>query len=289
MYLIKFIYALFENNILALKNIKPLKETVYIVYLYSLLKFKKLIVNDILGKKNGAFKIYGKMVYFPDFDLFEMMFIDVFIKQIEALETTNPNPFIIDCGANIGLSSFYLKLKYPNSQIICFEPAKIAFKYLKKNLSQFEGSRVINAAVVGKNVKSVFLETPSISSHADISSSVNPEIGKIRWQKIKVRREKTKAVKLSNYINSNEVVDFVKIDIEGEELAVLKDLVNSKKIKQIKEMFVEYHHHRKNSLVQILKILDNNGFKIIPSGDVRPPLPPFKNKFYIAYFWAYKD
>jgi len=54
-------------------------------------------------------------------------------------------------------------------------------------------------------------------------------------------------------------------------------------------MFVEYHHHRKNSLVQILKILDNNGFKIIPSGDVRPPLPPFKNKFYIAYFWAYKD
>jgi FkbM family methyltransferase len=42
------------------------------------------------------------------------------------------SPYIIDAGANIGLSIIYFKKKYPNSKIVAFEPDKLIFNILKK-------------------------------------------------------------------------------------------------------------------------------------------------------------
>lgn len=288
MTLIKFIYALFENNSIAAKNINPLSEKLYFIYLYTYLKFKKLIFYDLLKIKHGSFVIWGHTIYFPDFSLFEMIFIDIFIKRIEALETTNPSPKIFDCGANIGMSSFYFKIRYPKSRIICFEPARLAFSYLKKNLSQFENCIFINAALVGSNKKSTNLLTPKGSAKADIGSTVSKEVSDIRWKKLILRKEKVSTTTLSQYIKKGEVIDFIKLDIEGMEQEVLNNLVKSGKINKVKEMFVEYHHHEKNSYTDLVNLLTKNGFRLIPGGDVRPPLPRYKNEFYIAYFWAYR-
>ena len=48
-----------------------------------------------------------------------------------------PKPFIIDCGANIGLSVIYLKNLYPDAEIVAFEPDEQNFQLLQKNIASF--------------------------------------------------------------------------------------------------------------------------------------------------------
>ena len=49
------------------------------------------------------------------------------------------------------------------------------------------------------------------------------------------------AVRLSRYVT--KPVDFLKLDVEGSELPVLRDLVSSGTIAQIRQMVIEFHHH----------------------------------------------
>ena len=55
---------------------------------------------------------------------------------------------IIDCGANIGCSAFYLLSKYPDAELIAIEPDEGNFRLLQKNLEPFgERARALQAAV----------------------------------------------------------------------------------------------------------------------------------------------
>jgi FkbM family methyltransferase len=49
---------------------------------------------------------------------------------------------IVDCGANIGCSAFYLLNKYPNARLIAIEPDPANFELCKKNLAAF-GERAV--------------------------------------------------------------------------------------------------------------------------------------------------
>jgi len=52
-----FLWALIENNSFAAKNIPTLPEKLYFIYLYTYLKFKKVIRCDLLGQKAGSLYI----------------------------------------------------------------------------------------------------------------------------------------------------------------------------------------------------------------------------------------
>jgi hypothetical protein len=56
-------------------------------------------------------------------------------------------------------------------------------------------------------------------------------------------------------------VDFLKIDIEGNELEVLKSC--SESLKNVSKIFLEYHSFKDSSqeLSELLKILENNHFR----------------------------
>ena len=71
---------------------------------------------------------------------------------------------------------------------------------------------------------------------------------------------KVNSRKLSQFLDRD--VDLLKMDIEGAEEDVLHELATSGKLRFVKRMHVEYHHHidpRKNALSRILKILEDNG------------------------------
>ena len=69
------------------------------------------------------------------------------------------------------------------------------------------------------------------------------------------------SVILSDYINQR--VDFLKLDVEGAEEFVIEELFEKNKLKLIREMIIEYHHHineEKDKLSKILYILEQGGF-----------------------------
>jgi len=67
------------------------------------------------------------------------------------------------------------------------------------------------------------------------------------------------AVCLSDYLNKG--VDFLKLDIEGNEIEVLEEA--SSKLSSVKRIFVEYHsyYYEEQKLEKLLSILKQAGFR----------------------------
>lgn len=60
---------------------------------------------------------------------------------------------IIDCGANIGITSLYLSNRYPNARIISVEPDPDNFEVLCRNVAKCNRIEPIQAAIVQKAQK----------------------------------------------------------------------------------------------------------------------------------------
>lgn len=155
-------------------------------------------------------------------------------------------PFIIDCGANIGLSIISMKRQYPNAEIIAYEPDDKNFHLLSENIKSFGYSNVTlhKEAVWTSNTTLQFSNAGLMSSKIETGDSNNTVA--------------IKAIRLKDVIDRE--VDFLKIDIEGAEYDVLKDIAD--KLHLVKNMFLEYHgtFAQNGELADIINIIHSCGF-----------------------------
>lgn len=167
---------------------------------------------------------------------------EIFFQEIYKVSLP-PEPYVIDCGANIGLSVIYLKTKYPKAKVIAFEPDSRNFSLLKKNIAVF------GLTSVDLRNEAVWVEDTqlSFSNEGTMSSKV-----------IETGDYKIKAIRLKNLIKTP--VDFLKIDIEGAEYLVLKDI--KEELHFVQNMFLEYHgtFEQNHELIELLNILQATGF-----------------------------
>lgn len=72
-----------------------------------------------------------------------------------------------------------------------------------------------------------------------------------------------KVDRLSNWLS--EPVDFLKLNIEGEELPVLREVAASGKLDNVRELVLEYHGwaNGEQRLGDILNLLDRAGFRYL--------------------------
>ncbi|EKD29072.1 MAG: methyltransferase FkbM family [uncultured bacterium] len=180
---------------------------------------------------------------------FLSMYSAIFEKEIYKFKSENQQVLIIDCGANIGLSTIYFKMKYPDSYIYAFEPDIKIFSVLKKNIEKFNFNNVqlINKALWSSESSMFFME-----EGADAGRIVELEPNKTR--------QKVETVRLRNYLE--KPINLLKIDIEGAETEVLidcKDLLYN-----VNNIFVEYHSfiNVPQTLHSILQILQNAKFRV---------------------------
>jgi hypothetical protein len=69
--------------------------------------------------------------------------------------------------------------------------------------------------------------------------------------------------RLSDYLD--EPVDFLKLNIEGEELPVLQEAAASGRLRNVRELVLEYHGWpgKQQGLGYILNLLDSNGYRYL--------------------------
>lgn len=198
----------------------------------------------------GEIQFDGLTITYTDMHSWYIEYKDIFINHIYHFVTDNPTPHIIDGGGCIGMSVLYFKSLYPNAKILCFEPDEDIFKILCSNISanQLKDVDLIKAGLAGKS--------GTVSFQSD-----GVDGGKI----IKDSGSKTMIdiVQLSFYINTP--IDFLKLNIEGQELPVLQELENSGSIRQIKKMVIEYHGWacEEQKLGDLLIILGRNHFRYL--------------------------
>ena len=200
---------------------------------------------------------------------FYISYKDIFAQRIYYFESQRQDPFILDCGSNIGMSVLYFKHIYPRARVIAFEPDALIFPYLRENIDRngLDNVELARAAVAEREGVLVLLSDGTCGSRlaeyapATISNDLE--------------RCAVPCVRLRDYLN--ERIDFLKMNIEGAEWRVLLDCDGA--LKHVRQMVVEYHHlpGLPRTLHMLLELLHRNGFEyLINSFDSETsPGPPF--------------
>jgi FkbM family methyltransferase len=161
----------------------------------------------------------------------------MFINRIYNYEAHEVAPFILDCGGNIGLSTIWFKLRFPQAHVTVFEADPLIAEVLETNLKRLNlgDVEVVRAAA--------WVENGSVSFCSD-----GADQGRVTKDS---NSQRVVAIRLADRIQ--QPVDLLKMDIEGSEYEVIGDLAESGKLAQIRRLICEVHGvHRNRYLVSDL-------------------------------------
>jgi FkbM family methyltransferase len=206
----------------------------------------------------------GYRVFLNNFQEYREIVMEVFENSEYHFLSSKLSPLIIDCGSHIGISVLYFKKLYPQARIIAFEPNPDNFNVLQKNIevNDLKNITAINAALSSCQGDAFLFGEFGDNTSRSCGNSLMQEWANPGSKKIKVKTEM-----LSHFIL--EKIDFLKMDIEGEENNVLTEIHN--KLNLIQEMRIELHSvglTNKNNIDTVVNLLTKNNFMV----EIKPKL-----------------
>ncbi len=166
--------------------------------------------------------------------------VSVLAQVLVELQYDVPLPgapkFIIDAGANIGLSAVFFANKFPAARIIALEPEDSNFELLKKNTSGYPQVTPLKGALWNEH-KQICLVDPGDGNHGfQTSDGLHPD-GR--------QRGLVQALSINSLMEKMGVnhVDLLKIDIEGSEKEVFE--TSATWIGKVDVIMAELHDHLK--------------------------------------------
>jgi FkbM family methyltransferase len=221
----------------------------------------RLLLGQVLAERTARRSTYidqllGMRLRFYDYNSLIFLFDEIFLNDQYYFKARSTEPTIIDCGANIGLSVLFFKSLYPQSKIVAFEPDNSTFSILENNVKSncLQDVHLRNQALTGYPGK--------VEVYHDLA---RPYPGSVALTTVKTDRSAIRGVAESVLLSDHicHEVDFLKMDIEGAEFDVIKELSSSRKLGLVREMAIEYHHHlipEQDKLSTMLSILEDAGF-----------------------------
>ena len=207
--------------------------------------------------------IFDKPFELVDAASFLSMYSEIFDRQIYRFRAKTKRPYIIDCGANIGLSVAYFKRIYPGCRIHAFEADEKIFEVLRRNVAHqgFQDVDLTCRAVWNSETSLTFMAEGGDGGR--LSGPGDPADKLVQ------------TVRLRPYLQ--EPVDFLKLDIEGAETDVLEDCADL--LVNVQNLFVEYHSfaERPQTLHKLTTILATSGFRLHVHPESTSP-HPFLNR-----------
>ncbi|HEY9003103.1 MAG TPA: FkbM family methyltransferase [Mucilaginibacter sp.] len=195
----------------------------------------------------------------------ERVFVE---KVLLGLNKTAIKPVFFDVGANVGEYSLVLREYFPNAEIYSFEPVKNTFEKLAENtvnshinLHNIGFSDKVGTGEIFNTVNSDNTEVASV--YKDVFSGVFHDHNELVPMEFQMDT-------IDNFCRLNNItnIDFLKIDVEGHELSVLKGAENMLLNGQIKIIQFEINTHNVysrvflNDFYQILS--DFEFYRILP-------------------------
>ena len=160
----------------------------------------------------------GQTIYLDPSDLSQLVVFDeVFVQRVYDLDLVPFRPdLIMDCGAHVGAFTLLAGARFPESELIAFEPDPANFLWLKKQADVNQlGIQLVQAAVsisdgeaqflAGRGCGGSLVELPSVSTEAVVVRTVD----------------------LAAYLSKHPCASLlIKLDIEGAERMVLPRIVS---------------------------------------------------------------
>ena|SRR5258707_9043467 len=177
-----------------------------------------------------------------------------------------PGDVALDIGANIGAHTLGLARSVgPNGRVFAFEPTDFAFEKLQRNLA-------LNPELASRTVASqvLLVSSPSDDSQPEIYASwplenTNGVHPKHRGRLATTRHAVVET--LDRFVAANKIdrVDFIKIDVDGHELPVLRGslgVLTRLHPVLLMEMSPYVHAEERNSFAAMVALLRNAGYSI---------------------------
>lgn len=194
-------------------------------------------------------RFLGTTFSFQTYDQFFVGFFDEFVLRQHFFVSKCDNPLIVDAGANIGMSSFFLKRLYPHARIIALEPDPKNFEDLQKNLASFPDIQLFPVALGNtKGTAQFFRDAVHFTGGTIIAPGGNVESFSV---------DTCRLVDIAP-----QDIDYLKLDIEGAEERVMRDIESSFRF-GIANLFIEYHYQlgaTDNRLSSIFSFLEKGGY-----------------------------
>jgi FkbM family methyltransferase len=219
----------------------------------------------------------------------EQQFIDELFKYLKKID--QEKIVLFDIGANIGTYTQMLLNKTNHLaftfEIHVFEPTQACFEVLGKKFS--------SAAQVVLNRKAVSNVTGAAEIYYDESKSGLASLHQRNLDAYKLRLDRTErieTVRLDEYLAENNVrhINFIKIDVEGHEMAVLEGLgsyLNGDFIDFVQFEYGGANLDSHSSLMDLYAMYENANFvvaKIMRRAlEIRAYAPWMDNFFYANY------
>jgi FkbM family methyltransferase len=191
------------------------------------------------------------------------------IEHLDVIKRTSFD-FLIDVGSNYGQFSLLVNYLKPKCRISMIEPIKKCYLLQKKIFYNKKNIKLFNFAAFSKNV---FKKNFFVTSKNDSSSLLKP--GEIQANKFDTKIDKVIQVetkKLDDVVfNFNNLSNiFLKIDVQGSELDVLKGA--KKLLKKINFIFIECSlvpfYENQMLFDEIVVFLNKYGFKLLSLNNV---------------------
>lgn len=169
------------------------------------------------------------------------------------LKFIKPAPVVLDIGANIGWYSLVLSRLFPDSEIHAIEPSEKMFESLQLHIAINDAQNIqsYKLGMSEKSGESVFFEIPNNSVNSSMMNLTDDPTAKSQIVVVKT---------VDDFCTENKItkVDFIKCDVEGAELLVLKGAVETLKNKplvfceMVRKWAIKFNYHP-NEIIKFMK------------------------------------
>lgn len=199
-------------------------------------------------------RLFDKTVTFFNWEALHYLYDEIFVESCYAFDTKSARPRIIDAGGNIGMATLWFSMAFPNSRITTIEPDPTTFRVLQKNVSDngLANVELVQAALGAApgSIEFIVDETRPGALTQSVDRSRNEG-----------RPIRVPMVRLSDLLDGP--IDLLKIDVEGAEFDVMRDMVATGALQHVRAISMEYHHNigaTQEPLSEMLSLLEAQGF-----------------------------
>ena len=133
---------------------------------------------------------------------------------------------VFDIGANCGLFAYFIKKKFPESTVYCFEPIEELSGCIEKNVNSFSNVHIVKKAMSDTSGLDIaFYQNPkSQQTNSILLNSVIDYCTESKINSISVQSET-----LDNFCEQHDInsIDVLKVDIQGAEYKMLQGAKNT--------------------------------------------------------------
>ncbi|HVZ96961.1 MAG TPA: FkbM family methyltransferase [Chitinophagaceae bacterium] len=191
------------------------------------------------------------------------IFHQIFIREELKFEYDKNIQVVIDCGANIGLSSLWYKMKFPKARIYAFEPEQENYKILELNTKNYNDIITSKKGIFNKTCTLYIIDI----GQGEASYQLREDAGGF---KVIGSVECTTLTDVLDSLKRNDIhfkiFDIVKMDVEGSEKACLQESL-SDWLKSTRTFLVEFHEDIHPGITNEIKSRLSSYMKISAQGE----------------------